>query len=50
MRVVDVIGGFLGLLVGLAALSLIVKPGNALSQVIDAFGKAVSEDLGAAKS
>lgn len=50
MRVVDVIGGFLTLLVGLAAVSIVARPGNAIGQVIEAFGKAVSEDIGAAKN
>lgn len=50
MRIVDVIGAFLLGLVGVAALSVAVRPGSQLGQVIEAFGKAVSEDLGAAKS
>lgn len=50
MRAVDIIGAFLAGLIGVAALSLIVKPGNQFAQVVQAFGQAISEDLGAAKA
>ena len=50
MRAVDIIGAFLTGLLAVAALSLIVKPGYQLPQVVSAFGKAVSDDIGAAKA
>lgn len=50
MRAVDIIGAFLAGLVGVAALSLIVKPGNTAAEVVGTFGKAIAEDLGAAKA
>lgn len=50
MRAIDIIGAFLVGLLGVAALSLIVKPGNTFGQVVGAFGEAVEKTITAAKA
>lgn len=49
MNVIDAISAFLALLIGLAALSLIVKPGGKAPDTLMAFGDSVAKLIKAAK-
>lgn len=49
MNAVQVIGAFLSGLVLIAALSLIVAPGSTFGSAVGSLGKAVSDNISAAK-
>lgn len=49
MRPVEIVGAFLVGLVAIAAISVLVKSPNTAG-VVGAFGKAVADDIGAAKA
>lgn len=49
MNAVQVVGAFLSGLILISAVSLLVAPGSTFGGAVDAIGKAISDDLGAAK-
>lgn len=49
MNAVTVIGGFLSGLILVAAVSLIVAPGSTFGTAVSSLGKAVADDINAAK-
>lgn len=50
MRFVDVLGGVMALALGVAALSVVVKPGSQFAQAATATGQALSGIISAAKA
>lgn len=50
MRVIDALGAVVTLIAGIAALSLVVNPQGRMPEVIGSFGKALADNITAAKS